>query len=296
MTDAIHIELDTSKYAVPTASDIKEGKEYVLQRERAAEALQEAIDAILADAAEQTVTICYQYGIDPKRFRINSSYNEQMMREISLVMDEAEEQILDLINSYSIPNGTSDNDRTALLLWMATLGKGGKGLQETLERYMSKMLADWEAAIAAMAAAEILLSKAVTTIKTFLHSIYTIPAMLAAFKHYTDFAATYIRSRGVQYGAVGLSNNGSTNVVNMGRFTLQMAWMRAQAMDFEEKGASGYYQLRGSGYNCDVCDAETGFHQDIGEIYSKAYPHPNCMCFRVPIYSKEQMEFLESLV
>ena len=296
MADSIKIRLDTSKYAVPTQEDIAEGKRYVLRREQAATMLQEEIDSILADTAEKVTTICYQYGVDPKTFKISSEYNEDMMREIADVMDEAEQKILDLINTFAIPEETSDSNKTALFLWMAMLGKGNRNLHQTLEGYMNKMLADWEAAIAALVSAKAPLSKATTRIKTYLHSIYTMPEVVEAFKRYTEFAATYIRSRGVQYGAVGISNNGSTNVVNMGKYTLQMAWMRAQALAYEENGAVGYYQLRGSNYLCDVCDSEVGFHPDIEEVFTKAYPHPNCMCFRIPIFTKEQKEFMDSLV
>ena len=147
------------------------------------------------------------------------------------------------------------------------------------------MMKDWEAAIAAMRYAGLNVAKASTRIKTYLHQIYNMPEVRSAFKRWQEFAATYIRSRGIQYGAVGISNNGSTNVVNMGKITLQMAWMHNQAMDFQEQGAVGYLQLRGSNYNCDICDEESGFHPDIEEIFDKAFPHPNCLCYRVPVFN-----------
>ena len=61
-----------------------------------------------------------------------------------------------------------------------------------------------------------------------------------------------------------------------------MAWIKAQLMDFENLGAIGYIQMRGSNYLCDVCDAETGFHAGLPENLD--WPHPHCQCFRIPVY------------
>lgn len=281
----MRIKLDTKKYRKPTDDDIKAAKQFILQREQYAGVLQQRIDDVIADGAVRIVEICYKYDVDPKLLYFSSGFNGDMMSEISDVMDELEETILNLIYEYST-RVTNDRDRMSILAaWIALLGKGDRNLQDTLENYMYKMMKDWEAAIAAMRYAGLNTAKASTRIKTYLHQIYNMPEVHSAFKRWQEFAATYIRSRGVQYGAVGISNNGSTNVVNMGKITLQMAWMHNQGIDFEEQGAAGYLQLRGSNYNCDICDSEVGFHPNIEEIFDKAFPHPNCLCFRVPVFS-----------
>ena len=141
---------------------------------------------------------------------------------------------------------------------------------------------DLEAAVAALRHANATMAEAVTKIKTHLHTIYTMPEVMAAFKEASTFAATYIQSKGVQQGGVGLSNNGSTNVTKMARVTLQMAWMRSYRMDFEESGAVGFYVLRGSSYPCSLCDSKVGFHV-IDEIDDFPPFHPNCCCYVIPI-------------
>lgn len=287
MAGSIKIKIDSEKYVTPKAEDIQAAKEFVLQREETGLLLQERIDSLLEEAAERIVIICYAYGVDPKRLLFSSAFNEDMMKEIGEVMNELEEEIMDLILEYST-RVTTDRDRiNALLLWLSTLGRGDRNLQETLEGYMYKMMQDWNAAIAAMMYMGVKESDAVTKIKTYLHDIYQMPEVMTVIRsRRNEFAATYIYYGGVQKGAVGISNNGSTNVTNLAKRTLQMAWMRSQAMDFKEDGASGYYQLRGSTYNCDICDDEVGFHPNIDEILTKPYPHPGCCCYRVPIYNK----------
>lgn len=242
----------------------------------------------LEDAAQEIVRICYKYNVDPKEFSINSKYNEKMMEEISEVMDELEADIMSLIYDYSLRVTDDEKHRNLLAAWIALLGRGNNNLQDTLDGYLYKTMKDWEAAIAALRFANVAMADAVTKVKSNLHSIYTMPEVTAAFKHADDFNATYIQSHGVMAGGVGLSNNGSTNVTNMARLTLQMAWMREQGIEFDESGAAGYYQLRGSAYPCSVCDDEVGFHKGLEDLYTKPYPHPHCCCYRIPIFALEE--------
>lgn len=287
MAESIKIKLDRSQYKLPTQDDITSAKQFILRRNDYARLLESKIDDCLARSAQDIVTICYKYDVDPKEFSINSRYNEKMMEEISEVMDELEAEVLDYIYNYSTSVTTDKNHISMLAAWMATLGRGNRNLQDTLDGYLYKTMKDWEAAIAALRFANVAMADAVTKVKSNLHSIYTMPEVTAAFKNANEFTATYIRSRGVMQGGVGLSNNGSTNVTNMARITLQMAWMREQGIEFGENGAAGYYQLRGSSYPCAICDDEVGFHLGLEGLYMEPYPHPHCCCYRIPIFPLE---------
>ena len=278
------IKLDTKKYQAPSQQDIDAAKQFILQREENARMLEDKIDELLADAAEKIVIICYRYDVDPQKLYIASGFNEQMMNEIAEVMDELEEEILAMMQEYAT-RSTKDRDRiNALLLWMASLGRGNRNLRDTLEGYLYKFMKDLEAAIAALRFADATMADAVTMVKTNLHTIYTMPEVMAAFKNASEFAATYIQSRGVQKGSVGLSNNGSTNVTNMARLTLQMVWMRSRRLEMEEDGAAGFYVLRGSNYPCDYCDSKVGFHPMTDIDYFPPF-HGHCCCYVVPIFT-----------
>lgn len=278
------IKLDTKKYQAPSQQDIDAAKQFILQREENARMLEDKIDELLADAAEKIVIICYRYDVDPQKLYIASGFNEQMMNEIAEVMDELEEEILALMQEYAT-RSTKDRDRiNALLLWMASLGRGNRNLRDTLEGYLYKFMKDLEAAIAALRFADATMADAVTKVKTNLHTIYTMPEVMAAFKNASEFAATYIQSRGVRKGGVGLSNNGSTNVTNMARLTLQMVWMRSRRLEMEEDGAAGFYVLRGSNYPCDYCDSKVGFHPMTDIDYFPPF-HGHCCCYVVPIFT-----------
>lgn len=288
MAESIKIKLDGSQYRLPTQEDITSAKQFILRRNDYARLLESKVDDCLEDAAQEIVRICYKYNVDPKEFSINSKYNEKMMDEIADVMDELEADIMSLIYDYSLRVTDDEKHRDLLAAWIALLGRGNNNLQDTLDGYLYKTMKDWEAAIAALRFANVAMADAVTKVKSNLHSIYTMPEVTAAFKHADDFNATYIQSHGVMAGGVGLSNNGSTNVTNMARLTLQMAWMREQGIEFDESGAAGYYQLRGSAYPCSVCDDEVGFHKGLEDLYTKPYPHPHCCCYRIPIFALEE--------
>lgn len=289
MSNTIKISLDTSQYRLPTQEDITSGKQFILRREEYARVLEAKVDDCLANAAQEIVTICYKYNVDPQKFSINSQYNEKMMDEIAEVMDNLEEEILDLIYDYStatVSDGSPSGRKEALAAWIALLGRGNRNLQGTLDGYLYKTMKDWETAIAALRYANVAMAAAVTKVKSNLHSIYTMPEVRETFDHAEDFNATYIRNKGVQKGAVGISNNGSTNVTNMAKLTLQMAWMKELSMEHEDDGAAGYYVLRGSSYPCETCDSMVGFHkmEDID-----GYPpyHGHCCCYVIPIFPAE---------
>ena len=290
MAQPIKIKLDTDKYRIPTDEDIAAAKEYILQREEYAGILGDRIDEVIAAAAERVVIICYRYNVDPKLLYISTAFNAEMMAEIAVVMDELEATVLRLMLEYSTRVTLNSARSVGLAEWMYGLGKGDRNLQDTLYNYMYKMMKDWEAAIAAMRYAGLDAAKASTRIKTYLHQIYNMPEVRSAFRRWQEFAATYIRSRGVQYGAVGISNNGSTNVVNMAKQTLKMAWMRNMWLDgMEDDTLAGYYVARGSTYNCDVCDDNCGFWPK--DKFEGVIPvHPNCACFAIPVYNKETYE------
>lgn len=284
MPNTIKITLDTSQYKAPTQKDIKAAKQFILRRNDYSRLLASKVDDCLEEAAQNIVRICYKYNVDPKKFEISSRYNEKMMEEIAAVMDQLEEEILNLIFDYSTATvqDSSESKKAALLAWLATLGRGNRDLQDTLDTYLYKTMKDWEAAIAALLYAGVGIADAITKVKSNLHSIYTMPEVVAAFKESSSFAATYIQNKGVQHGGVGLSNNGSTNVTNMVRVTLQMAWMRSYRLDFEESGAVGFYVLRGSDYPCQLCDSKVGFHLIDETDYFPPF-HPHCCCYVIPI-------------
>lgn len=291
MADTIKINLEDI-YEPVTEKDIKTGKNFVLRRESVSNTLGSLVDALLEDTAEKITQICYRYNINPTSFTLSAEYNEEMFKQVAEVMDKLEEDIMELIEYYST-NCTKDKEKKSLLLlWILTLGRNNMSLQATLHQRLMVFMKDIEAMIAVAKTEKYDITKAVSVIKSNIHTAYQIPGMQAAFKNASRYKAEYIRTKGVKKGNRGNSNSEANNIFRFARLTQQMAWMRYHRQMYEERGAAGFYVLRGSNYPCDICESRTGFHT-IDEKDAFPPQHYNCVCYTVPIYEKDINEFTE---
>lgn len=274
--------LDT--YQPITEEDIRTGKNFVLRRESAANGLASLIDALMADAAARMVQIAYKYGIDPENFQMSPQYNEQMFREMSQILDELEDEIFDLIEGYSTRCTKDEDKKKMLLLWILSLGKNGKGLRRSLEDRLWMLSRDIEAMIAAAMTAKMDVTRAISTIRSNLHTSYQMPGMQAAFARASLYKAQYIRTHGVKKGNRGSSNSESNNIIRFAKTTVQMAWMRYHHRLYDEQGAAGYVCFRGSTFPCSECDDICGIFipMERGMVLPV---HANCCCYAVPVFN-----------
>ena len=283
MAEDIQIQL-LDIYQPISDEDIQSGKRFVLRRESAANGLASLIDSMLADAAANITQIAYRYGVKPTEFQISTIYNPSMFAEISQVLDELEDEILDLTESYSLKCTKNEDKKLWLLPWILALGKGNKGLRRSLEDRLWIFSRDIEAMIAAAMTAKMDVTRAISTIRSNLHTSYQMPGMQAAFARSSLYKAQYIRTHGVKKGNRGSSNSESNNIIRFAKTTVQMAWMRYHHRLYEEQGAAGYYVLRGSTFPCELCDSMTGFHP-IDDIDGYPMYHAHCQCFTVPVFN-----------
>ena len=285
MTKTLRIRIDTNQYREPTKEEIREAKDYVLQMSEYSDLLGDKVMDILRDAAERIVLICYKYNIRPRDFQISA--NKQMQNEVYEVMDETEEEILELIEDYSLRCTDDKDTRKLLLAWLLLLGKGGKGLRDTLTDKLRQFLYDLEAQMSAMMLAGYSKEKALKRILETLTSVYASPEMRRAIMRPLNSAAYYVQQGGVHHGNVGQSSSGAKNVVSMVKTTLSMVWQKARFYYYKLMGAAGYYTLRGSDYNCsNICDKQVGFHALKDESGRPPF-HPHCYCYTIPIYKKD---------
>lgn len=283
MTDAINIQL-LDIYQVPTDADIRTGKNYVLRREAAANALASLIDELLEEAAEKITALCYKYNVNPNTFTFSYT-NPKLFEEISEILDRLEDEILDLMLEYSMMCTESEKRRHIILPWILALGAGGKTLKAILDNRLWMFSRDLEAMIVAARLAKFNETKAISLIRSFLHTAYAMPGMANAFKKSQSVQATYIRSKGVKRGNVGSSNSEANNIERLAKTTVQKSWMKNLLEDYREDGAVGYMCFRGSNFDCPACDAICNIFHDISE--GMVLPvHASCQCYAIPIYAK----------
>lgn len=264
---------------------MREAKDYVLRMAHYADLLGDKVLDILNDAAKRIVLVCYKYNIQPKDFEIAADSN--MQAEVYAIMDETEDEIYEMMIDYAMRCDKDEDRRALLLAWLVLLGNMGKNLRDTLTDKLRQFLYDLEAQIAAMKLAGYSARKAVSRILETIRKVYDGKEVREAIMRPINMAAFYIKEKGVHHGNRGQSSSGANNVISMVKTTLTMAWQYMLGLIYEARGAIGYYQLRGSDYHCDICQSLVGFHADIKGIFQDPMVHPNCMCYRIPVYGKK---------
>ena len=284
---SIKIQLD-EKFRPVTQEVIDNTRQYVSLREKTADELSSLIEELLKQAAEAITIACYKYDIDPETFVISSTYDEKLFAEISDILDELEDDILDLVLEYSLKCTSKEKNRNNILPWLLTLGRDNKNLQQTLENRLWSFSRDVEALIVAMKLAKRKETEAISRIKSNLHTVYITPEVKAAMKN-PNVQATYIRTKGIKKGNQGNSNSEANNLERFGVITTQMAWMRNLRLDYEEEGAEGFYVIRTTNYDCPLCDSHVGFHKLTETEHFPPF-HGSCQCLPIPIYIKEEIK------
>lgn len=264
-------------YVAPTESDIKKAKQWTLLRNENASRLSAFIEELLQDAVKKLTQIGYKYNCKPEDFQF--SQDEKLREEVASVMNELEDEIFSLIEEYSINETNDKKRRNTLLLWLLALhSKNTKNISETLRERLRQFLFDTEAQIAAMKLAKYNQTKAISRIQSTMHSVYTAPEVISAFKRKS--AARYIKSRGIHEGNIGLSSSGAVNVENLGDMTARMVWSRSLYEQAKDEGKNGYFCFRGSDYPCQACDNVCSVFHSIEE--GMVLPvHGHCCCYAV---------------
>lgn len=275
----------------PTDEEVKEAKQYILDRSDAADRAQYVAGERIQDAAELLTEIAYKYDIPVTRFAFDGEVNADMMSEVTAVMDELEEDLMEDVRDASL-SCTEDNERyLALLAILLSLGHRNMSLRDTVHAYAWRMLRQAEALIASMRAAGVSLTDARKRIRVAIRQFNVSKEFVEASRHPQDFAAPYIRNGGKATFPDGSPNvqgvpvNGYDAIRTIFGIAVAKIWMRNLLLDMQEDASCiGYWQDRGSNYPCRHCDDEVGFHE-LGDAEEEDFPHCGCMCWRVPLYS-----------
>ena len=67
-------------------------------------------------------------------------------------------------------------------------------------------------------------------------------------------------------------------------YAIADAWTWWQYEDSKEKGAKGYFVVRGSSFPCDICDSHTGIFYPISDEDNRPQYHAHCRCLVVYSY------------
>lgn len=295
MARKVTIKIDTERYREPTQEELDAARRYVIRRHEVAVAMRSRAEDLIEEAAADIARIALKYNIDATQFSFDSDVNEDMMREVTAVMDELEGTLLDELEEAATQPATTDGMKMLLLGLLLSLGHRDLGMRETLHQYLWRSLRQTEAIIAAQKAAGATATQTVAAVRSGIARPLSVASLQAAFRQAGRYRAPFISSGGKATYSDGAPNpqgvpvSGVQAVANTVATAVDTIWNRWQGMDMRLNGAIGYYQLRGSGYPCDPCDEETGFHE-LGDIENDPLVHGGCLCYRVPIYRLEELD------
>lgn len=295
----VKITLDTTRYRTPTQDEVDKAKQYALNRGRAANFVVRKLNDRLSQSTKDLVGIGYKYNVEGATFQWNSV--PAMYDEVTELMDKVYEDCMAIIEDSAIPSGESNDKKTALVLYLLSLGRKNRTLSATLEEYLWRYLYDIEAFVAATKIANLSKVDAMTRIVSGFNSTYTDPYVMQAMK-VPNVQSMYLANGGVHTDRFtgektqGVPINGSVAVTNLASIVVNQVWFRNENLNLINNQVVGYYQLRGSSYPCAICDALVGFHpvHNISELLQSEPVHPHCVCYRVPIFaiSAEQLDKL----
>lgn len=272
-------------YEPISEEDIKKAKKWTLTRNENALHLSSLVETLLQDAIRQLTVIAYKYNCKPEDFKF--AQDKKLREEVANVMGELEEDIMSLVEEYSLNETNDKKRRNNLLPWLAALSsKGTNDLRSTLHERLRQFLFDTEAQIAAMKLADYNQTKAITRELSTMHTVYASPEMQAAFRKKS--AAYYIQKRGVHEGNVGLSSSGAYNVESFAYQTATLGWEKTRYEEQKEQGKAGYYVRRGSTFPCQICDDVCAVFHPIEE--GMVLPvHSRCCCWAVFVGLKKKL-------
>lgn len=295
MAKKLTIRLDTSRYSPPTQDELEAAKRYILRTNDAANAMRDyAVDEI-EDAAVELAQIAMRYDIDPKQFTFDSSASEDMMREVSAVMDNLEDSLMEHLEDNATACAEDEGGKMLLLAFLFSLGHRNLGIRDTVHEYLWRTLRQTEALVVAAKENGLSPTQTVSVVRSALANVQTDRFFLSLMKYRHLYNAPFVRSGGKATYSDGTPNaqgvpvSGVNAVVNTLVNAVQRTWRYHETEEMRQNGAIGYWQFRGSSYPCDLCDDEVGFHE-LGDIEYDEWPHPHCCCGRIPIYRKEELE------
>lgn len=255
---------------MPTETQIREAKEFLLKRIDAEISAERNIRKYMSDAAMEIVSISVRYRIPPRLFRFSADKNLEM--EVDRVLGELKDKIVYATERLSVYDREDDMD--GILSFMG-MERFGKTFRERDSIYVNRYKYELEAAVAAGMLYGKAKEEISDAIKVNLESPFNNEDIKGSFGK--GMAATRIKSRGISYGA-GRSNSAYNMIRYLSRNEIASAWMWWYGMDASRNGARGFYSFRGSSYPCALCDDMAGYHR-IDEF--RYHWHPNCRCFFV---------------
>lgn len=247
--------------------DVERAEAYLRERLDAEGLMQSAISTILEECAESLVD-----------FFLGGATQE----EIDMAIESLVDSILEWIDSIAI----SYHDRSDILLpWLHDVWNDG-----ALADVVRKRANTFHDEVAVACAVGELLHRSkkeiLDAVKNSMREPWQNPLIVEARKEAVD--GTLVVPDGLDlserhYGK-GIPISSLTGLETLSVSAVADTWMRWQWTMERDRGAKGYYVLRGSSYDCDLCDDNVAHGFFSIDEEPPVPTHSHCCCYLVYTY------------
>lgn len=253
----------------PSETELKEAKDFLLERLDAERMMSAAVKKIFERAVERIVIISYKYNIDPQNFSF--SKNKNLQKEVDDIIDGLKIEIYEDVNFIAAYQAEEKKDDIYAFI---NRENHGKDLWQRLEEYADKFKVEIGLGILAALYLGEVQDMAISAIKAHLLMPFQNPYIKKAIKKGAPIIIP-------NYGQ-GHTNSMLNAVLKLTNFAVAEGWMHRYLLEGIENGAIGFVTFRNSTYPCDICDEYAYWVHPLDDPMPPL--HLNCVCGAVFVY------------
>lgn len=216
------------------------------------------------------------------------SANKKLEEAVKKILNKLEKDLFNIIytrceNAETIAYNKEQKEKSddnVLALFLAS-EIADKTLDQRINEYVLNMRGEIEAFVAAGIFKKMNRAEILETYIANLQKPFAAPLLFDIFKE-SGFSAERIASKGISFGT-GKYISSFNNLKRLEQDTIFKAYSHInQTIWGFDSDYIGWYTIRGSTYQCGICDSEIGVFHSKTESFG-GY-HTRCCCLQIPVY------------
>lgn len=250
-----------------TDRELAEAEDFLRRRVESEVSMQRDVDTLLSEYAGYILMLLYR---------------EAPIGDINAIVDELIERLID--DCYILGVDENDDIRDDIMFFMNTK-RNGATMEELVRQRVSTFFLELSSVYVAAKLLGYAQKEVLASIRENFKHPWSNPILKEIRKKIKkgEVAADKEMFEKAHYGqGREISSHGALTKITT--FYVADAWMWWQNRRAVENGAKGYFVLRGSSYDCPICDSHTGIFYPLTDSENRPLYHLNCKCIVVYSY------------
>lgn len=244
--------------------------------------IQGRVTSEVLDAIREILNLSREYSFLGQRFTFDASAD--LSEQVNLILIEMSDALLDEMNARTLKTVEEHDDDNDIIMYI-NREQYGMDAVTRMDKHASALRFALEGYLAVSFANKLSNADIIGDAIRFLSNPYGWQPMQEAFAHPEGWASEIIQTRGFH---VGRGNDTDTikAITLMIQYEVLEGYHRSQLLDFgRDPDIIGYRVVRGSTYDCEVCDELCiGIHPLDVQVLPA---HPRCRCSMIPVKSTD---------